>query len=183
MASTIKIEPKQEPVELQPVIIVRNYAPDQEGMDIREEDVIRAGNGKYYSNEEIPQFSRKSAARCPTYGNCKVCWKSGPVGKRCNYITCTGNRGAIYVVTYVLDDTRGKRHTMDAENLATLVHRPHEVAKADGTMTWLSPPSQSYELSHFLQVVVQKQFQYRHTGLERNLDLELFGEPYVDLSR
>ena len=66
-----------------PQTVVIGYTDDQNGKDIREKDVIRAANGKWYTQDELDKFRDKSSANCPTYGNCNCCYASGPVGRPC----------------------------------------------------------------------------------------------------
>ena len=61
--------------------IVVGYTNDQEGQNIRERNIVRANNGRFYTKEETTMFRYKSAARCPTYGNCNGCYASGPAAK------------------------------------------------------------------------------------------------------
>ena len=50
--------------------IVRNYAEDQAGMNIRKEDVVQARNSWYYTSLEIETWKVKNTQDMPTYGNC-----------------------------------------------------------------------------------------------------------------
>jgi hypothetical protein len=68
-----------------PEIINMNYTPDQEGKEIRQEDVVRPmKNGKITTMKEVVKWKEISRSRAPTYGSCEYCFRSGPLGKRCN---------------------------------------------------------------------------------------------------
>jgi hypothetical protein len=47
--------------------IVREYREEMGGMKIPDEMVVRAANGRWFTNEEIQDFKSKSMDRCPTY--------------------------------------------------------------------------------------------------------------------
>ena len=67
-----------------PIMINRNYTPDQRGQDIRDEDVLRPSNHKWTGPGEINNMRVRSTDRCPTYGSCLKCFRSGPYGRLCN---------------------------------------------------------------------------------------------------
>ena len=66
-----------------PEIINMNYTPDQEGQEIRQEDVVRPMNHKITTKKEH-NWKEISRSPAPTYGSCNCCFRSGPLGKRCN---------------------------------------------------------------------------------------------------
>ena len=119
-------------------LTLRNYRKDQEGQDIESEDVMRANNGKWCTEEETKAFVEKSIARCPTCGTCLRCMSSGPVGKTCNSCkTCDSN----FPVIMVIPTFTGRQWVVDSKNLARLFKAEHEVAKADRMHDWLRTPS------------------------------------------
>jgi hypothetical protein len=68
--------------------IIRNYEQKYKGredddVEIDDDDVIRASNGRYFTREEVSRFIEKSTERCPTYGLCGECLDVGPVGMLC----------------------------------------------------------------------------------------------------
>ena len=111
------------PYELPPpiprIIIVdmekKGYGDDD---DIREADVVRSENNRWFTTKEKERFYLKSTAQRPTYGSCHGCFKSGPVGKKCN--ECEGQYD---VMIY-------NHRIIDSENLAKMAETGQEVAKA-----------------------------------------------------
>ena len=105
-----------------------NYtANPTEREDIHDEDVVRAINGIYYTVNEVVRFAHKNRNRAPTYGNCRECFMSGPVGvycDNCNSPTC----GYVIMFTSPFNSTK----ILDAENLSRILGSGHLVAKADG---------------------------------------------------
>jgi hypothetical protein len=67
-----------------PEIINKNYTPDQEGQEIRQEDVVRPLNPKITTMKEVAKWKEISRSRAPTYGSCEYCFRSEPLGKCCN---------------------------------------------------------------------------------------------------
>jgi hypothetical protein len=113
-----------------PLRIIMGYTDDQEGKDIRDEDVVRPSNGKYtkQGSPETNSWQHKSTGRCPTYGTCSFCFKAGPTGKKC---TCTyGN----YLILFY----RG--HVVDSITLGEMFEEELEVAKADRMQNWIRTP-------------------------------------------
>jgi hypothetical protein len=114
-----------------PLRIVKGYTDDQEGKDIRDEDVVRPSNGKYtkQGSLETNSWQQKSSAGCPTYGTCGFCFKAGPTGKKC---VCTnGGYGILFYRGYIIDSIMFGE--MFVEEL--------EVAKADRMKTWNITPT------------------------------------------
>jgi hypothetical protein len=62
-----------------PEIINVNYTPDQEGKEIRQEDVVRLMNRKITTMKEVAKWKEISRSRAPTYGSCEYCFRSGPL--------------------------------------------------------------------------------------------------------
>lgn len=115
--------------------IVKGYTEDQRGQDIRDQDVIRAANGKWFTFDECLHFKEKSFQRAPTYGTCPRCWMSGPLNLFCR--ECmekrTGGRPIHgFVVMKLTHGCDGKGHKiMDSVTLATWLKKGHQVAKVD----------------------------------------------------
>jgi hypothetical protein len=109
--------------------LVKNYTTDQEGQDIRDEDVVRPNNHRWciQGDDEVRTWKRKSTARCPTYGSCTNCLKSGPVDLFCNDELCkikkTPPKYAIM--------RHGYDKLLDSITIAEMLDRGHETAKAD----------------------------------------------------
>lgn len=109
------------------VRIVVNYTPDQEGQDIRDVDVIRPSNHRWCDRggDEIKEWKCRSNVRCPTYGSCEICYKSGPVGKDCNECPPFTDRGPIYQIL------KNQKNILDSMTIAEMLNKGHETAKAD----------------------------------------------------
>ena len=117
--------------------IVVAYTEDQEGKDIRDEDVARAENGLLFTEQEVDRFRLRSNARCPTYGSCEYCYKAGPVGLKCE--DCDGIGTYKIVFAHPHDNERYARRIVDSERLAKLFHRPIQIAKADRVFEGRTP--------------------------------------------
>jgi hypothetical protein len=105
--------------------VVRNFTTIEEyGEYIKEEDVVRPLNSRwcYQMGEETATWRQKSEARCPTYGSCLYCVKSGPVGKLCNECNIPEAGYAVMM--------NGSKH-LDSITLARLFGKGHEAARAD----------------------------------------------------
>ena len=101
--------------------------------DILDEDVVRPENHKWVDkNEDENRYKEKSTMRCPTYGTCEECWRSGPTGKAC--MDC-GQRSH-----YMMTQYRGT--IIDSQTLAEYLGKGHEVAKANRTHRYLRTPMQ-----------------------------------------
>jgi len=116
--------------------ILRNYTDEQKGKPIKEEDVCRPRNGRYtegafFENPYGKQWKDLSWFRCPTYGNCTMCYKCGPAGKICS--TCQGRDG--YMIFMVNLDK-----IVDAEHLAATLGRGKETVRADRKVQWRREP-------------------------------------------
>ena len=106
--------------------IVVNYTADQEGQDIRPNDVVRPINRRYTikCDNEVKAWQYLSRGRMPTYGNCQRCYKSGPLGKYCNECSTT-HKGPGYVIM-----TYGEK-ILDAITISEILQKNQETAKAD----------------------------------------------------
>ena len=112
---------------------------DRRQMDgpIQEVDVVRPDNHMYTTNgNEIEKWRLKSTMRCPTYGNCTYCIRSGPTGMACGFCQ---NRAAGYLCVYIFRNF--KRQLIDAQWLAGKLFRDgHVTAMANRKVGWLRTP-------------------------------------------
>ncbi len=110
--------------------IVVGYTNDQEGQDIRNDDVVRPANRRWTKQDstETHDWKMKSSGHCPTYGSCDHCYKAGPAGKECK---CTHGR---YKILFYSD------HVIDSIKVAELIGEELEVAKADRMQAWIRTP-------------------------------------------
>ena len=121
-----------------PEIINLNYTPDQEGQEIRQEDVVRPMNHKIMTMNEVTDWKEISRSRAPTYGSCEYCFKSGPLGKRCNQ----SNNG---VYEAILFQVKGQRiATLDSITMSEIMGQGHEVCLADHKMNWNRTPCRHF---------------------------------------
>jgi len=126
--------------------VLVNYANCQEDEDIRDEDVIRARQGFFCSEQEIAAFRRKSNNRCPTCGNCNKCWSSGPVGKMCAFCADPPDRSVGHQVVFMTNTAeRTSRKILDAEGVSDAYGANHKIAKGRSTCRWLSIPTRTIE--------------------------------------
>ena len=150
--------------------IVVDYTSDQEGQLIRESDVVRANNGRFYTREEPTTFKNKSTARCPTYGNCNECCASGPAGIYCQICN---KRNCVYQIVLLETYQFGGKY-IDAEFLSNFLKCEHTVARADRKQAWLRTPVQTIQLSTLLarvrncfgQEIAREKFTELRTALE-----------------
>jgi hypothetical protein len=63
--------------------IVREFKEEMRGKKIPDDMVVRAENGRWFTQNEVENFVMKSTPRCPTYGVCAHCFRSGPVHMFC----------------------------------------------------------------------------------------------------
>jgi hypothetical protein len=62
-----------------PEIINKSYTPDQEGQEIRQEDVVLPTNHKITTIKEVTDWKEISRSCAPTYGSSECCFRSGPL--------------------------------------------------------------------------------------------------------
>ena len=107
--------------------IVVNYTSDQEGQEIRHEDVVRPSNHGWciQGGDETRRWKLKSRNTCPTYGSCQYCFKSGPVGKFCNECQQWETSQPGYVIL------RNGNRLLDSITIAEILNVGHETAMAD----------------------------------------------------
>jgi hypothetical protein len=109
--------------------ILRWYREDLEGMDIPDEYVVKPANGRWFTEKEIGEFSKKSTMEVPTYGLCEQCFGSGP-----NHSYCQSCRKKDCVYLTVVHTRTYKM--LDAEWISRFFGTTHMIAKADGTQPW-----------------------------------------------
>jgi hypothetical protein len=119
-----------------PRFITVGYVDDPNDPDrpIADADVVRPSNHIWcrVCGPEAQRFRDKSSPWCPTYGNCDVCYMSGPVGQICS--GCNDKTVGYVVVFY-------QEKIIDAQFLATFFGKGHVVAKANRKYAWLRTPS------------------------------------------
>ena len=134
-----------------PEMINKNYTPDQEGQDIRDEDVVRPHNHRWARADEIATMRALSADRCPTYGSCVKCFRSGPYGRlcsNCNTDNVTLNKnGSHYVILMKESEKCGRvqRVVLDSITLSQICRAGQEIVRADREVRWLRTPLRYYE--------------------------------------
>ena len=136
---TTSMNPKtfyNDEIPNKPQRIIKAYTDDQEGKDIRDEDVLRPSNGRYtkQGSPETKTWEQKSTGRCPTYGTCTFCFKAGPAGKKC---LCTNGE---YLILFY------RSHIIDSITFGEMFGEELEVAKADRMQNWLRTPMMQLNL-------------------------------------
>ena len=94
--------------------IVVGYTEQQQtrNNDIQEKDVVCPKNHRwcFKGGAETKTWLQKSTQRCPMYGSCDLCYRSGPVGK-----VCIKHKGGKYKVII---------HPMNRKETKIFTHRP-----------------------------------------------------------
>ncbi len=101
--------------------------------DIRPEHVKRASNTMFYAIEEGENFDLEDIRTCPTYGNCPLCWGSGPLSQFCYDCKKDKDNPDLYVLIrqYERDpDYLGYHRYFDAQYLSDIMSGKHHVAAA-----------------------------------------------------
>ena len=110
-----------------------------------------------------------SNAGCPTYGICKRCFNSGPVGKVCYLCSTNRETGQTYVFCVVYTKPYGNggaTRLIDAVYLSSILGKQHEVAKADRKVWWCREPQ--YEPSiEILEFHVARKYNLHYIGIDR----------------
>ncbi len=127
-----------------------NYTPDQEGQEIRQEDVVRPMNHKITTKKEH-DWKEISRSRAPTYGSCECCFRSGPLGKRCN--RC--NNGEYEAILLLVEG--GAIETLDSITMSEIMGQGHEVCLADHKMNWNRTPCRHFN-SLCAQLVIDQRY-------------------------
>jgi hypothetical protein len=138
-----------------PEIINVNYTPDQEGKEIRQEDVVPPMNRKITTMKEVAKWKEISRSRAPTYGSCEYCFRSGPLGKRCN--RCN-NREYEAILLLVKG---GAIATLDSITMSKIMGQGHEVCLADHKMNWNRTPCR-----HFNSLCAQLAIDQRYNNIK-----------------
>jgi hypothetical protein len=107
--------------------VVKNYSPDQEGSDIKDEDVVRPRNHRWTlsGSNETHSWNLSSTACGPTYGTCVECTRAGPLAQVCN--ECNRHHTAGYMILVSEDGQK----ILDSITIAQMFGKGIEVAKAD----------------------------------------------------
>jgi hypothetical protein len=121
-----------------PEIINKNYTPDQEGQEIRQEDVVRPLNHKITTMKEVANWKEIGRSPAPTYGSCEYCFRSGPLGKRCNRYN-NGEYEAILLLVRA-----GAIATLDSITISEIMGQAHAVCLADHKMNWNRTPCRHF---------------------------------------
>ena len=129
-----------------PTMINKNYTPDQLDQDIQDADVVCPRNHNWSLEDETNTMRVLSADRCPTYGSCVRCFRSGPYGRLCNICNkdnVTLKKDGLHYV--ILQKSRpGKSAVLDSITLSKIFRAGHETAKADREVRWLRTPMKPY---------------------------------------
>ena len=156
------------------MMINMNYTPDQEGQDIRDKDVIRPHNHKWALSDEMSTWRNRSNDRCPTYGSCVRCFRSGPYGRlcsNCNEDNVTLKKDGYHYVILQKQARPGVNAVLDSITLSQIVQAGHETAKADREVRWLRTPMKIYTSdmldSYLYRVFTQEMEDTRANRAER----------------
>jgi hypothetical protein len=150
-----------------PEIINVNYTPDQEGQELRQEEVVRPMNRKITTMKDVAKWEEISRSRAPTYGSCEYCFRSGPLGKRCNQ--CDHGK---YEVSLLLVKG-GATETLDSITMSEIMGQGHKVCLADHKMNWNRTPCRHFN-SLCAQLVIDQRYndikdEYVRNTLRRTL--------------
>ena len=148
-----------------PVVINTNHTPDQKGQEIRQEDVVRPLNRKITTMKEVANWKEISRSRAPSYGSCEYCFRSGPLGKRCN--RC--NNGEYEAILLLVKG--GAIATLDSITMSKIMGQGQEVCLADPKMNWNRTPCRHFN-SLCAQLVIDQRYndikdEYVRTTLRR----------------
>jgi hypothetical protein len=145
------IKPEYSKMMNPPEIINVNYTPDQEGKEIRQEDVVRPMNRKIMTMKDVAKWEEISRSRAPTYGSCEYCFRSGPLGKRCN---CCDN-GKYEVILLLVKG--GAIAMLDSITVSKIMGQGHKVCLADHKMNWNQTPCRHFN-SLCAQLVIDQRY-------------------------
>jgi hypothetical protein len=112
--------------------IVTAFEEEMRGKKIPDKMVVKAANGRWFTEQEKIDFQMKSTPRCPTYGVCTVCLSSGPVHMLCQKCKEEGRRYYIPRIGGVC----GK--LLDAEWISRFFGTTHVDVRADKAQNWLT---------------------------------------------
>ena len=105
---------------------------------IRDKDVVQPRNHMdvVAATSETGFWRSKTMGRCPTYGSCKLCFRSGPASKYC--IEC----GEDWRYKIVFNDN----DILNSITLAELMRTGHKPAKANQNQAWLRMPMMNVDV-------------------------------------
>jgi hypothetical protein len=109
--------------------IVAEYNDKMKGKVIPDNQVVRANNGRWFTQNEIENFELKSTPFCPTYGVCGYCFSSGPVHMHCQKCKVQGSR-------YFITRMNGK--ILDTEWISQFFGTSHIDERADKMHNWIT---------------------------------------------
>jgi hypothetical protein len=142
----------QQPVLDHREYIVRNKERQKLEGPIQEVDIVRPVNEKYTvlgGNEYRDRWIQKTTAGCPTYGNCSICYRSGPTGMACGFCN---KKWAGYLIMSI--NRNGSPQIIDAQWLAgQLNKRDHVDAMANRIASWLTTPMKTFMNDESLQAI------------------------------
>ena len=103
----------------------------------------------------------------PTYGTCRMCYSSGPIGMDC---ICCEKPGTQYLMLMTVNGIKDII-TIDAEWFAGVVGGDHKIAKADRMHQWVCPPFMLFEptLLHTSLVIHAKKQRLSNALIENRL--------------
>ena len=148
-----------------PTKINKNYTPDQQGQDIRDQDVVRPVNHKWAGPDEMSTWRVLSADRAPTYGSCGRCFRSGPYGRLCNICNkdhVTLKKDGLHYQILLTSFEGGKPAVLDSITLSEIFRAGHETARADRDVLWLRTPLRPYNrtmLDNYLYRVFKQELE------------------------
>ena len=141
----------EQPDEIPKCYVVRNNDRNCKDEPIHELDVARPANKKYTTMymDEYEQWKSVSTQGCPTYGNCVICFCSGPAGMQCVRCKVYKRNKAWYLTRYLEKSTLNddgyhrshERQYIDAQWLAQMLNLDcNIIARADRKANFLISP-------------------------------------------
>ena len=134
----------------QPQRITRGYDDSMAGELIQGTKEVRATLGTYYRDCDDIIMERRSNLHLPTYGNCSMCLRSGPINKMCG--ECN-HELAFYEILITRTKPEDESRVIDAEYLSGLVNSGHETAMADRVRDWVDLKRRHISQFHFMIMV------------------------------
>jgi hypothetical protein len=150
--------------------IMKGYKNEMQGMKIPDEMVIRAANGRWFTEEEVQNFA---SDRCPTYGTCKKCLGSGPTGMHCQACRRQNDH---YQCPYM---GVFKKKWLDAEWISRMARATHYEARADMIQTYPErrTPSLKWQEDGMLRITYLEQLsQADPVGFYETAKRKIYGE-------
>ena len=112
------------------------FTREMAGKPIHDDCVMRPWNHKWCNrligDKDVCTWS---STRCPTYGTCRYCFGSSPVGMNCQNPRCTvwQHKDNEYQVVY---HRHGDPKTLDSQWISGLAESHHEVVMGDRIKDW-----------------------------------------------